>query len=154
MICVKVGDHLKRKHKRDTKTCNLCEQPFETAREMKMHRNTHSYSNISFEEQKCVECDYTCETIESMEVHIGKCCYNYFECGLCEVRVENLEQLEIHLTTCEVYECGICFKRIKVLSDIKKHVKEECEGNYLHHLKLDRDDEKKVKFTQYHIDKV
>ena len=53
-----------------------------------------------------------------------------------------------------MYECGICFKRIKVLSDIKKHVKEECEGNYLHHLKLDRDDEKKVKFTQYHIDKV
>ena len=61
--------HMKRKHKGDTKTF------FETAREMKMHRNTHSYSNISFKEQKCVECDYTCETIESMEVHIGKCCY-------------------------------------------------------------------------------
>ena len=73
--------HMKRKHKRDTKTCDLCNQLFETAREMKMHRNIHSY-----------ECEFTCETIESIEVHIGKCCYNYFECGLCEVRVENLEQ--------------------------------------------------------------
>ena len=33
--------HMKRKHKGDTKTCDLCEQPFETTREMKMHRNTH-----------------------------------------------------------------------------------------------------------------
>ena len=80
-----------------------------------------------------------------MEVHIGKCCYTYFECGLCEVKVENFEKLEIHLTTCEVYKCGICFERIKILSDIKKHVKEEHkDANYLHHIKLDRDDKKKV----------
>ena len=46
-----------------------------------------------------------------------------------------------------------CLKRTRELSDIKKHVKEQKDGMYLHHLKLDRGDETKVNFTKYHIDK-
>ena len=33
--------HMKRKHVRDSKPCDLCEKEFETVREMKMHRYTH-----------------------------------------------------------------------------------------------------------------
>ena len=115
---------MKRKHVRDSKTCDLCEKEFETVREMKMHRYTHLFEK-GFSEQKCVECDFTCKTVETMEVYIGKCCYDYFECGLCEARVENLEKLELHLTTCEIYECDTCFVRDKSLSDMKNMKKEK-----------------------------
>ena len=88
-----------------------------------------------------------------MEVHIWKCCYDYFECGLCEARVENLEKLEIHLNTCEIYECDTCFVRDKSLSDMKKHVEEEHEkGKILNHLKIDREDEMRVSFKQFSTD--
>ena len=90
-----------------------------------------------------------------MEVHIGKCCYDYFECGLCEARVENLEKLELHLITCEIYECDTCFVRDKSLSDMKKHIEKEHEkGKKLNHLKIDREDEQRVNFKQYSTDKV
>ena len=99
--------HMKRKHVKASKTCDLCNKQFDSVRDMKMHKNTHSFNGDLFgSEFKCEECDYISETIETMEVHIVKCCYDHFECGLCEARFENLEMLELHLVTCEVYECG------------------------------------------------
>ena len=146
---------MKRKHANDSETCDLCEKSFESVREMKMHRSTHSYDSKSEKHHKCVECDFTSITIETMEVHIGKCCDNYFECGLCEDRFENLEKLELHLKTCEVYECGQCYIRYKSLSEVKKHVEKEHEDEKsLHHLKMDRSDENKVVFKHYRIDQV
>ena len=63
--------------------------------------------------------------------------------------------LELHLVTCEVYECGKCFIRVKNLSEMKKHIKKEHEdGKYLHHLKIDRNDDKIVSFKQVSIDSI
>ena len=148
--------HMKRKHVKASKTCDLCNKQFDSVRDMKMHKNTHSFNGDFFGfEFKCEECDYISETIETMEVHIGKCCYDHFECGLCEAHFENFEMLELHLVTCEVYECGKCFIRVKNLSEMKKHIKEEHEdGKYLHHLKIDRNDDKIVSFKQVSIDNI
>ena len=85
--------HIKRKHAKET--CDLCDKSFETAREMRMHKSTHSYESKTEKHHTCEECDFVSTTIETMEVHIGKCCYDYFECGLCENRFENLEKLEL-----------------------------------------------------------
>ena len=147
---------IKRKHAKAARICDLCGQQFETVREMKIHRNTHSFSGKLFGSRfECEECDFVSETLETMEVHNGKCCYDHFECGLCECRFDTLEMLELHLVTCEVYECGSCFIRVKNLSEMKKHVKtEHKDGKYLHHLKIDRTDNKKISFTQVSIDKV
>ena len=85
-----------------------------------------------------------------MEVHIGKCCYSYFE-----YRPESLEMLELHLVTCEMYECNDCYIRVKHLSEIKEHLQKEHEqGKYLNHLKMDRNDANKVDFKHISIDKV
>ena len=147
--------HIKRKHAKDSETCDLCDESFESAREMRMHRTTHSYHSKTEKHHKCEECDFTSTTIETMEVHIGKCCYNYFECGLCEDRFESLEKLELHLKTCEIYECGKCYIRFKSLSEVKKHIEKEHEVEQsLHHLKMDRSDESKVVFKHYTIDQV
>ena len=62
--------------------------------------------------------NFLSEDLETMEVHIGKCCYSYFECGLCEYRPENFEMLEFHLVTCDMYECNDCYIRVKHLSEI------------------------------------
>ena len=43
-----------------------------------------------------------------MEVHVGKCRTENFECGLCQYTCETLEGLELHLASCEVYECENC----------------------------------------------
>ena len=88
--------HIKRKHVKASKTCDLCDELFETVRDMKIHKNTHSFNGDLFgSEFKCEDCDYISETIETMEIHIGKCCYDHFECGLCEARFENLEMLDL-----------------------------------------------------------
>ena len=95
------------------------------------------------------------DDIETMEVHIGKCCYTYCECSLCEYRPESLENLELHLVTCEIYECNECFIRVKHLSEIKEHIQTEHDkGKYLNHLKLDRKNASKVDFKHISIDKV
>ena len=88
---------MKRKHALDLKTCDLCEEQFKTVREMKLHRHTHSFNGCYGSKYRCEECEFVSDDIETMEVHIGKCCYTYFECGLCEYRPESLEKLELHL---------------------------------------------------------
>ena len=86
-----VWKYILKKHAKASKT--------ETVRKMKIHRNTHTFSGELFGSKfECEECEFVSETIETMEVHNGNCCYDHFEC--------ELEMLELHLVTCEVYECG------------------------------------------------
>ena len=115
--------HINRKHAKENKTCDLCEEQFDSVHQMKLHRKTHSFTESSiWSKFKCEECDFESKIIETMEVHIGKCCYDYFECGLCDFRPGSLDDLEMHLATCEVYECGNYLLRVKHLSDIKEHI--------------------------------
>eukprot|EP00092_Neocalanus_flemingeri_P059010 GFUD01070439.1.p1 GENE.GFUD01070439.1~~GFUD01070439.1.p1 ORF type:complete len:313 (+),score=42.55 GFUD01070439.1:267-1205(+) len=152
--------HMKKKHEskivNNSKICDLCEKNFKSVREMKIHRNTHSFQSSNNEKQfNCEECDFVTENVESMEVHIGKCCYEYYECGLCENRFDCLENLETHLTTCEVYECGFCLNCMKNLDDMKKHVICEPLGyDKLHHIKMNSHDKTKVDFKQYSTDTI
>ena len=37
------------------------------------------------------------DTLETMEVHAGKCCSKEFDCGLCDIKIETLENLKTHL---------------------------------------------------------
>ena len=104
---------------------------------------------------KCEECEFKSDTIETLDVHIGKCCYNYFECGLCDFRPGSLEDLKLHLVTCEVYECGNCVKRVKQLGKIKEHIEKEHKSEkYFHHLKMDRTDEEKVSSKKIYVEEV
>ena len=54
-----------------------------------------------------------------MEVHVGKCYSNNFDCGLCDAKFEDLSSLELHLRTCEMYECPKCYLKLRDLSKIK-----------------------------------
>ena len=46
-----------------------------------------------------------------MEIYLGKCRSENFECGLCDKRFQELDKLELHLFTCEVNECCECYKK-------------------------------------------
>ena len=144
--------HKKRKHGAKS-ICDLCEEKFETARDLKIHRNKHSYISNEYEnENKCKKCDFQSATIETMEVHVGKHKVEYFECGLCDYKFEELDKLKTHLFSCEIYECGECYWRHRDLSKMKTHVRDGHDrASNLHHLKIDRDDETKVKFKNYYL---
>ena len=102
-------------------SCELCDEIYETKRDLKIHIYKHSYTRENRKE-KCNSCNFTCDTIDTMEVHVGKCRKKDFECGLCEVKFVKICNLEIHLKTCEIYQCGKCFVRDKNLSEMKKHI--------------------------------
>ena len=87
-----------------------------------------------------------------MEVHLGKGCLEYLECGLCEVIFETIDLLQTHLNTCEVYECGRCSDRFETLSEVKRHAEEEHEDcQKVHHLKIDREDNSTVSIKSHLI---
>ena len=107
--------HLRRKHgnhssEKFPQICDLCEKTIKSSKEMKKHMKTHSYTGDFFPDldrgwYKCELCDFTSKTVETMEVHVGKCQTEDFECGLCEFSTNSLENLELHLKSCEIYEC-------------------------------------------------
>ena len=105
-------------------SCELCEEMFDSKRELKIHSYTHSFKSTGLK-QRCDNCDFECEIIETMEVHIGKCKEKEFECDLCETKFVTLNNLEIHLNTCEFYECVKCLIREKNQSDMKMHIKNQ-----------------------------
>ena len=87
-----------------------------------------------------------------MEVHIGKCFTDNFECGLCDAKFDDLYTLEIHLRTCEVYECFECALKERNLSDLKKHVVEDHEDcDTIHHMKIDLENLTKVIIKSYKL---
>ena len=149
--------HNKRKHPINT-VCEICEKQFKSPHDLKLHIYTHSYTSKGDIGQTCKKCNFACDTIESMEVHLGKCNVEEFECGLCETSFKKTDELDTHLTTCEVYECAECILRYTTLEEIKKHLKDghETEAVFqsLHHLKMDREDITKVKFKRYFLSEV
>ena len=92
-----------------------------TKRDLKIHTYKHSYTRENRKE-KCNSCNFTCDTIDTMEVHVGKCSKKDFECGLCEANFVKICDLKIHLKACEIYQCGKCFVRDKNLSEMKKNI--------------------------------
>ena len=94
--------HKRKIHK--SHSCELCEDVFDTARDLKIHVYTHSYTTEN-QKEKCKTCEFESTGVYTMEVHIGKCKLNNFECGLFERKIDSLPALELHLKTCEIYEC-------------------------------------------------
>ena len=133
----KRGVHIHKKKKHEKFECDLCNKTFETEIERNIHRKTHSFRsrfvNTKWEEQVCENCGFECKSIYTMEVHIGKCNSNNYECGFCDAKFNDLPSLELHLRTCEIYECSVCYRKDKNLNDMKKHFVNdhaECEkGN-------------------------
>ena len=79
--------HKKKMH--TSHSCELCEEIFDTARGLKIHVYTHSYTTEN-KKEKCNTCDFKSTTIYTMEVHVGKCRQQHFECGLCEGKFDSL----------------------------------------------------------------
>ena len=93
--------------------------------------------------------------VEILEVQVGKCGSENFECGLCNFKTDTLEKLELHLVSCEVYECETCEERTKLLKDMKTHIEIEHGGlKKLYHIKMDRNDPSLVDIKEYRSDKV
>ena len=91
--------HMKKKHAQKFE-CDLCEKVFETVTEGKIHRKTHSFETLREEEEVCKNCGFSCKCVYTMEVHIGKCFTDNFECGFCDAKFDDLDTLELHLRTC------------------------------------------------------
>jgi hypothetical protein len=145
--------HKKKKH--GSKSCEACDDVFDSRRDLKIHMYTHSYTDVgSFlkPKQSCKICDFECKTEDSMIVHLGKCHSENLECGLCEAGFDELNKLEMHLNTCEVYECGSCNIRNTSISEIKKHIqKEHDESTKIWYLKLDRNNSSEVSSKSYKL---
>ena len=138
------------------KSCDICEKVIGSIKDMRKHLKTHSfsgeYSKNSSQNYKCEDCDFISTTIETMEVHVGKCRRDKFECGLCEFNSDTLDNLETHLGSCEMYECSVCELRTRFLKDIKSHiVKEHDETKLLYHMKMKRNEPDIVDFKSYKI---
>jgi hypothetical protein len=78
------------------------------------HSFTGEYSHYSNNNYSCEDCDFGSKTVETSEVHVGRCRKENFECGLCNFKVDSLENLDLHLVGCEVYECEECEIRVKL----------------------------------------
>ena len=46
------------------------------------------------------------ESEYTMDVHIGKCHSEKFECGICDCKTKTIEDLDMHLFSCELYKCA------------------------------------------------
>ena len=42
---------------------------------------------------ECIDCDFICDNLESMEVHLGKWCVEQYYCGLCDWNSDDLPNL-------------------------------------------------------------
>ena len=127
---------------------------FINANQMRKHMRSHSFTgrhcHYTEKNYKCEDCEFTSKTIETMEVHVGKCRTENFECGLCEYTADTLEKLETHLINCEVYECEECQYRTRFIKDIKSHIdKEYGAPKKLYHIKMNRNDKNLVDFKDY-----
>ena len=121
------------------KKCELCEEKFESSKDLKKHMLIHSLERTIFRQFKCKDCRFLGDDFETMQVHGGKCSTTNFDCGLCDLQIDTLENLETHLASCEVYECDKCEKRYKTLSDMKHHIENDHnKDTSFFHLKMNR----------------
>ena len=130
---------MKRQHGQKA-SCDLCDENFETKRDLEIHRKWHLYTSYEYEtESNCKKCDFEHTTINTIELHIGKHKVEHFECGLCDVKFEIwTSKLLTRLFSCEIYECDECYYRHKYISNVKEHVKDgHLTANNLHHLEID-----------------
>ena len=149
----KKGLNIHRKKMHKAYSCNDCDDIFDTKRAFKVHSYTHSFTNIK-DKHKCNNCDFESESLNTVEVHVGKCRESNFDCGLCGEDFEKLQDLETHLRTCEIYECqnSSFWMRCKNLSEMKKHIQENhSSSTELDHLKIDRKKEFNVSSTFYSL---
>ena len=133
---------------------DFCELSVKSESEMRFHlKNVHTATDSNF---KCLDCDFCAYNEISIQVHQGKCHEDGFECGLCDFKAESLESLDLHLITCESYECNECNIRVHQISDIREHIKEKHESEYINitHGKIDRKDKDYVKETRYRKDEL
>ena len=151
--------HIKRKHT-DMKAdkypveCDFCEFNARSESEMRFHlKNVHTAADSNY---KCLDCDFCAFNEISIQVHQGRKHEDGYECGLCDLKTDSLEMLNLHLTTCESYQCYRCNFRVHHISDIKEHIKEKHQSEYVSitHGKLDRKDENFVKETIYEKDEL
>ena len=146
--------HISRKHtqlvkEKFPKKCELCEKTFVNHAEIKRHMKSHSYKEAKF---KCEDCDFVGEKFETMEVHMGKCHTDNFECGLCEKNFGSIETLETHLNTCEIYRCRRCFQKENSISKIKSHAERKHPGlqaTLIFHLKINRNNRNEVSSSEH-----
>ena len=64
-------------------TCADCDEIFDEIWDVKVHSYNHSYTNTDKNTNRCKNCDFDTDCVDSIEVHEGACGKN-FECGLCE----------------------------------------------------------------------
>jgi hypothetical protein len=151
----KKGLKIHRRKKHGSTTCELCDNIFDSVRELKIHTYTHSFTNINNSKQTCKNCKLETKTVESMEIHLGKCRIENFECGLCDKKFQDLDKLDLHLFTCEIYECGECYIRDTNLSNIKKHIQDTHENSTkMLYLKMDRNESGEVSSKFYSLSEV
>ena len=149
----KKGLKIHRKKMHNAYSCANCDEIFDSKRDFKAHSYTYFFTVIENKHQ-CNNCDFESESLDTTEVHVGKCRKNNLDCGLCGDDFEKLEDLETHLRTCEIYECQSysCWLRCKNLSEMKKHIKENhSSSTKLDHLKIDREKEFNVSSTFYSL---
>ena len=142
--------HKKKMHK--VYSCSNCDEIFDTKRDFKVHSYTHSFTNTEKDVNKCNNCNFETESIDTIEVHVGKCREENFECGLCGDEFIGKEDVDIHLKTCEIYECSSCWLREKNMSDMKNHIREKhYSSTKLNHLKIERENNFEVNSTSYNL---
>ena len=87
-----------------------------------------------------------------MNVHIGKCHTDQFECGLCDRKFENSPLLETHLNTCEMFRCRMCWQERTTISEIKDHLQKKHKGPQpiiIEHFKMSRHNDYEVTFKDH-----
>ena len=142
--------HKKKMHK--VFSCTNCDKIFDTKRDFQVHSYTHSFTNIEKDTNKCKNCEFQSESIDTIEVHVGKCRDENFECGLCGDEFLGRKDVELHLKTCEIYECSSCWLRGENRSEMKKHIREkQCTSTKLNYLKMERENEFEVSLTSYNL---
>ena len=128
-------------------SCSNCDEIFDTKRDFKVHSYTHSFTNEK-DTNKCKNCEFESESIDTIEVHVGKCREKNFECGLCGDEFLVKEDVDLHLKTCEIYECSSCWLRGKNRSEMKKHIREKHDNSTkLNHLKMEKEEVNSISYN-------
>ena len=142
--------HKKKMHK--VYTCTLCDEIFDKIRDFKVHSYNHSSTNTDENRNKCKNCDFDTDCVDSIEVHVGACREQNFDCGLCGKEFKVREDLEIHLNTCEIFECQDCWLRDVNISEMKNHIRgKHSSTTQVNHLKMDREKQHIVSSSSYFL---
>ena len=102
--------------------CFICEEPFNSAKELIKHDKTH---NNEEQQHKCRRCDYSCTSALSLKthssIHTGE---KPFKCGSCDYSCTTAGDLKRHSYTHtgeKPYQCGSCDKSFTTASNLQSH---------------------------------